>query len=72
MKEYDYQINTERLPRPVGRKLRCLAFVAFMYEETDTGRRPVEHDFGKACGRTEEEAIEGMEERIDFWKAEQD
>ena len=48
------------------------ASVEYMYEESGPSRTRVDHDFGDTFGRTEEEAREMMEERIESWKADQD
>ena len=69
MGRYDYHIGTKKINPPIGKRLGLAAlgkwlglagYVQFMFLQSDEGNVKVEHDFGEAWGRTEEEARDKM------------
>ena len=67
MGEYDYYIFTKEIIPPIGRVLRYAGGVQYMFYDDGKNKVKVEHDFGETHGRTEEEAAERMEKKVQDW-----
>ena len=64
---YSYSIAAERLPKPVGGVYNYIARVQYIYLVDGVKKHDVDNNFGKAWGRTSQEARQEMQEIVEHW-----
>lgn len=66
-KEYEYEIDVDKLIPPIANILGFYANVPYCYVTDDKGRRKIEHNFGETHGKTAKEASDRMETLVKKW-----
>lgn len=70
-KSYSYEILVDELHPPIGGIYKYFAKVAHLYEVPSSGvpggETPVRHGIGEVHGRTREEAMSKMTDRVREW-----
>ena len=67
MTTYDYDIDIEQLPSPIGRELRFVAKLAYLYRDCDGHRQKLAPGVSESWGTTPEEARAKLESRLQTW-----
>jgi hypothetical protein len=71
MSKYDYYINCQKLMPPLDERFPYTAFVEYIYEVTEGGRKRIDIDFGETKGVTLKVAEKEMRKKVELWISEQ-
>jgi len=72
MSKYDYYINCQKLTPPLDERFPYTAFVDYIYEVTEGGRKRINIDFGETKGDTLQDAEKKMRKKVELWIVEQE
>ena len=72
MSKYDYYINCQKLIPPLDERFPYTAFVEYLYEVTEGGRKRIDIDFGETKGVTLKDAEKKMRKKVELWISEQE
>jgi len=71
MSKYDYYIDCQKLMPPLDERFPYTAFVDYIYEVTEGGRKRINIDFGEVKGVTWKDAERKMRKKVELWISEQ-